>query len=72
MKSLWGVLPEIKDHVWIGEVGGWVSFLTVEEIWELDGVIDEEDWSVVSNHIIISFLSIELDGKSSWVCDSIS
>ena len=72
MKSLWGVLPEIENHVWIGQVGCWVSLLGVEEVWELDWVINEEHWSVVSNHVVISFLGIELDGKSSWVSDGIS
>ena len=72
VKSLWGVLPEIEDHVWISQVSGWVSLLGVKEVWELNWVIDEEDWSIVSNHIIISLLGVELDGKASWVSDGIS
>lgn len=71
VKSLWGVLPEIKNHIWISQVSGWVSLLGVKEVWELNWVIDEEDWSIVSNHIIISLLGVKLDGKASWVSDGI-
>jgi len=72
MECLWSVLPEVEDHVWIGEVGGWVPLLTVKEIWELDWIIDEEDWGVVSNHIIVAFLGVELDGKATWISNSVS
>jgi hypothetical protein len=71
MQGLWGVLPEIKDHIWIGQVGSWVPLLGVDEIWELNGIIDEEDWSVISYHVVVAFLGVELDGESSWVPHSI-
>jgi hypothetical protein len=44
----------------------------MEEIGEFDWIIDEEHRSVVANHIIISLLGVELDGKSTRVSDSIS
>jgi hypothetical protein len=72
MESLWGVLPEIEDHVGIVEVSGWVSLLGMEEIWELNWIIDEENWSVVSNHIIVTFFGVEFHGESSWISDGIS
>ena len=43
----------------------------MDKIGELDGVSDEEDWSVVSNHVPVSFFSIELDGITSWVSGGI-
>jgi hypothetical protein len=67
MKSFWGVLPEIEDHIWVSQVCGWVSLLGVEEIWELDWVVDEENRGVVSNHIVVTLLSVMLDGKTTWV-----
>ena len=39
----------------------------MNEIWELDWISDEEYGCVVSNHIVISFFGIELDGPSSWI-----
>merc|ERR1719443_1687586 len=72
MKSFWAVLPEIEDHIRVSQVGGWVSLLTMKKIWELDWVIDEEDWSVVSNHIVVALLSVEFDCKSTWVSHGIS
>jgi len=35
-------------------------------------VSDKEDWSVVSNKIPVSFVSIELYGKTTWVTGSVS
>lgn len=72
MKGLWGVLPEVEDHVWIGEVGGWVPLLTMKEVWELYWVIDEEDWSIVANHIVVALLCVELNGEATWISHSIS
>ena len=72
MHGLWSVLPEIEDHVWIGQVGGWVSLLGMEEIWELNWIIDEENRGVVSNHIVVTFFGVMLDSESSWISDGIS
>ena len=65
------MLPEIEDHIWVSQVGGWVSLLGMEEIWEFDWVVDEENWSIVSDHIVIAFFGVEFDGKTSWVSDGI-
>lgn len=71
MKSLWGVLPEVENHIWISQVGCWVSLLAVNEIWELHGIINEEDWGVVSDHVVVALLSIELNSKATWVSHGI-
>ena len=65
------MLPEVENHVWVSQVGGWVSLLGVDEIWEFHWVVDEEDWGVVSNHIVVTLLGVELNGKTSWVSNSI-
>ena len=44
-----------------------ISLLGVNEIGKLTGVSDEEDGSVVSDHIPVSFLCVEFYGKTSWV-----
>jgi hypothetical protein len=67
MLRFWSVLPEIENVIWILDIGYWVSFLTMDKVWELNWVINEENWGVVANHIKVSFLSIELNGKSSWI-----
>ena len=64
--------PEVPGHVWILKSRDWASLLGMDEFWELDGISDEEDWSVVSNHVVVSFFSVELDSKSSWISLSIS
>jgi hypothetical protein len=72
MESLWGMLPEIEDHIGVVEVSGWVSLLGMEEIWELNWIIDEENRGVISNHVVVTFFGVEFDGKSSWISDGIS
>ena len=69
--GLGGVLPEIKDHVWICQVGGWVSLLAVDKVREFNRIIDEEHWGVVTDHIIVALLGVELDGESSWISLSV-
>jgi hypothetical protein len=44
----------------------------VEEVGELNGILDEKNWSIVADHIVVTFFSVEFDGKTSWVSDAIS
>lgn len=71
MKGVWCVSPEVPNHVGVAQVSLRVSLLAVNEVWELNRVLDEEDWSVVSNHIVVTLLSVELDGESSWISDGV-
>lgn len=71
MLSLWSMLPEVENLVSIGKVGGWVSLLGMKEIWELNWIVNEENWSVVSNHVVVALLGVELNGEASWVSDSV-
>jgi len=63
---------EVPEHVGVLAVSLGVSLLGVNEIRELGGVSDEEDGGVVTNHIPVTFFSVELDGKTSGISFSIS
>lgn len=63
--------PEIPSHIWVSNVVVRVLLLTVNEVREFDWVPDEENRSVISYHVIISFLCIEFNGESSWISDGI-
>ena len=39
----------------------------MNEVWELDWISDEKDWSVVSNHVVVAFFSVELYRESTRV-----
>jgi hypothetical protein len=67
MESLGTVRPEIPLHVGVVGVGDRVSFLGVDEVRELNRVLNEKDGSVVTDHIVVSILSVEFDGKSSGI-----
>ena len=43
----------------------------MKEIWEFHWIIDEKDWGVVSDHVVVTLLGVELDSKSSWVSNSV-
>ena len=62
-----GVGPEVPCHLWGLDTGLWVSLLGVDEVWEFDWILDEEDWGIVSDHVVISFLGVEFDCESSWI-----
>ena len=67
MESLWREGPEVPSHVGVLNSGLWVSLLAMDEVWELHWVLDEEDWSIVSDHVVVSFFSVEFDGEATWV-----
>lgn len=67
MESLRGVRPEIEGHVGVLDALGRVSLLAMDEVRELDWVLDEEDRGVVSDHVIVAFFGIVLDGKTARV-----
>ncbi len=64
--------PEVPGHVSALKSRNWASLLGMDEFWELYGISDEEYWGVVSNHIVVSFFSVELNSKSSWISFGIS
>ena len=72
VERVWGVGPEVPSHVWVTQVGLGVSLLAVNKVRELDRVLNEEHWGVVADHVIISFLCVELNGKASGVSNSVS
>ena len=67
VESLGGIAPEIPSHVGVLNTGLRMSFLTVDEIWELNGIFNEKDGCVVSNHVVVAFLSVMLDGEATGV-----
>ena len=44
-----------------------MSLLGMDKVWELDWILDEENWSIVSHHVVVSFLSVELDSETSGI-----
>ena len=67
MKGLWRVRPEVPGHLSRLHTRLWVSLLAVDEVWELDWIFDEENRSVVSDQVVISFFSVEFDSETSWI-----
>jgi len=63
---------EIPEHIGVLAVSLRISLLCVDEIGELGRISDEEDGSVVSNHIVVTFFSVKLDSKTSRISFSIS
>jgi hypothetical protein len=72
VERLRSVGPEIEHSVGISQVGLRVSLLGVKEVRELHWVLNEENWSIVANHIVVAFFSVKLDGKSSGVSSAVS
>ena len=67
VEGLGGVGPEIPLHVGVLSVGCGVTLLGVDEVGELDGVLYEEHRGIVTDHIVVSFLGIMLEGKATGV-----
>jgi len=67
VEGLRRVTPEVEGHVGVLAVVSWVSLLRVEEIGKLNRILDEENGGVVANHIVVTLLGVEFDGKTSGV-----
>ena len=67
MEGLRGVGPEVPGHLCRLNSSLRVSLLAMDEIWEFDRIVDEENRSVVSDQVVIPFFSVELDRKASGV-----
>jgi hypothetical protein len=63
---------EVPEHVGVLEIGVGVSLLGMNEIGEFLGVSNEEDGGVVTDQVVVTFFSVELDGKTSGISFSIS
>ena len=72
MNGFGGEAPEVPHHVGVFAVGLRVSLLGVDEVWEFDGITDEEDGSVVSDHIPVALFGVEFDGESTGVTFGVS
>jgi|LakMenE18May11ns_1017448.scaffolds.fasta_scaffold9375487_1 hypothetical protein len=67
MLCFWCISPEIESSVWILDSGLGMSLLGVNKVNKLDWIFDEEDWSIVSDHIVVAFLGVELNCETTWV-----
>jgi hypothetical protein len=72
MKSISGVCPEVPNHVGISKVSLRISLLGMQKVRELNRILDKEDRGVISNHIVVAFLSVELNSESSGISNAIS
>jgi len=50
----------------------WLWLSCVDDIWELDGVLNEENWDVVSNHVPVTLVGVHLEGETAYITDGIS
>jgi len=67
VEGLGAVTPIVPLHVRVISVCDRVTLLTVDEVRELHRIFDEEHGRVVSNHIIVAFLSVVLQSETTWV-----
>jgi len=65
------VIPEHGAVIGVCKVGGGVSLLGMDKVWELGRVSEEEDWCIVGDIVPVPFLSPELDGKASRIAGTI-
>ena len=64
--------PEVPAHLEGLQVGIRGALLGVDEVGELDGVTDEEHRGVVTNHVVVALLGVELEGETAGVTLGVS
>lgn len=70
MDGLWvlgKVVPEHGRIIGTGQVCCGISFLGVDEVWELGWVSKEENRCVVCNQVPVTLVGLELHGEASWI-----
>jgi hypothetical protein len=67
MESFWRKAPEVESHIRVLGIVRGITLLAVNKIWELDRIFNEKDWGIVSDHVVVTFFCVMLDGKSTGV-----
>src|SRR5450759_79840 len=49
-----------------------LHFYGMDQVWEFDGILDEEDRDVVADQVPVAFLCVDLDRKSAYVTRGIN
>lgn len=65
------VVPEHSGVVSAAQVRGGVTLLSVDEVREFGWVPQEEDWSVVCDHIPVALVGPELNRETTWVSGTV-
>src|SRR5450756_693261 len=52
-------------RLWKAAVG--FHLYGMDEVGEFDGILDEENWDVVTDQVPVAFLGVKLDGKPAYV-----
>lgn len=65
------VIPEHRRVVCAGQVSSRVTLLGVNEVRELGGISQEENWCVVSDQVPVALFGTHLDGKSTRIASTI-
>lgn len=61
MKAFWKVGEEIKNSPILLDVGLGIGFKSMDHIWKIHPVMNEEDGKVVSNKVIVTLCSQSID-----------
>ena len=72
MKRLRAVAPKVESSVRILDTSSRVTLLAVNEVRELDGVTNEENGGVVSDHVVVSLFGVELNCEAARISLGIS
>ena len=61
----------LRERTYLRNLVVWLWFTGMNDVGKFHGVLNEENWNIVSNDIPIAFLCIELDGKASDIPNSV-
>jgi hypothetical protein len=67
VKCFGGEAPEVEAHVGVFGIVRRITLLAVDKVGELDGILDEENWSVVADHVVVAFFSVVLYSEATRV-----
>lgn len=71
VNTLWVLTQVVPECIGILQVSLWVSLLSVDEVWELGWLSQEEDGRVVEDPVTVALSGSDLDRESSWVSGSV-
>jgi hypothetical protein len=76
MSGLGGKTLEIPEIVvrtlCLGNFGGGFRFSSVDNVWEFNSILDEEDGNVVADEIPVTLAGVKLGSKPTNIANSIS
>jgi hypothetical protein len=63
---------KIPEHIPIWNISSWMAFMAPIHAWELYRIADEEDWQIIEDKLLVTFLGEQSHSPSANIAHGIA